>query len=296
MHVAFATSRTHGELTPDDRLAASACDARGMRVSPAVWDDPGVRWSGFDAVIIRSTWDYHRRFSEFDAWLTRLDDTGVAVWNPTRLLRWNANKRYLDALAERGFATVPTAWVARGDESSLASVMDRHGWEDVVVKPTLSATAYGTHRVRRADADGVGGRLRNGPVAELMVQPFMPEVQTVGEWSLMFFRGCFSHSVRKRPARGDFRVQSDFGGSSTAEVASDIVIDEGAAILTAVEGRWLYARVDGIETASGFVLMELEMLEPMLFFDQDRAAAPRFAAALEEAIRHPQAAVHPRAE
>src|SRR5688572_14449820 len=137
MHVAFATSTAYPVLTPDDRLAASACADRGMRVSPAVWSDPDVAWSSHDAVVIRSTWDYHRRATEFDHWLTRLAGSGTAVWNPIPLVRWNANKRYLADLASRGVATVPTAWLTDDAGASLGDVMDRHGWTDVVVKPTV---------------------------------------------------------------------------------------------------------------------------------------------------------------
>src|SRR5688500_7794772 len=108
MHVAFVTSRAHPTLTRDDLLAAAACTARGLRISPALWDGPEVPWASFDAVVLRSTWDYHRRSAEFNEWLTMLEDVGVPVWNPVPLLRWNANKRYLRDLARRGVATVPT--------------------------------------------------------------------------------------------------------------------------------------------------------------------------------------------
>ena len=284
MHVAFATSRAHSRLTSDDLLAAAACHARGIRVTPAVWDDPAVRWASFDAVIVRSTWDYHRRVDDFLAWLAILENVGVPVWNPIALLRWNANKRYLGDLDRRGVSTVPTAWITVIDASSLASVMDERGWSDVVVKPVISATAYGTHRVRRTDAEGAGRAMGDGATGEYLVQPFLPEIQTLGEWSLIFFRGAFSHSVRKRPVAGDFRVQTEYGGSSITERAPTSVIEAGAAALDAVDGPWLYARVDGVETPRGFVLMELEMLEPMLFFDRDAEAPVRFAAALESLL------------
>ena len=161
--------------------------------------------------------------------------------------------------------------------------MDLHAWDDVVVKPAVSATAYGTHRVRRAEAARIAWEMQQLPAAtDFLVQPFLPEIEAAGEWSLVFFRGRFSHSVRKRPAGGDFRVQTEYGGSSVAERAPPAVVEAGAAVLRAVEGPWLYARVDGIETANGFLLMELEMLEPMLFFGIEPEAAARFATALSD--------------
>jgi glutathione synthase/RimK-type ligase-like ATP-grasp enzyme len=288
MHVAFATSTAHPALTPDDQLAVTACAARGIRVSPAVWSDPDVAWSAYDAVVIRSTWDYHRRAAEFDRWLMTLGESGTAVWNPLQLLRWNANKRYLGDLAARGVPTVPTAWLTREDSASLGGVMDRNGWTDVVVKPTVSATAYGTHRVHRSEAHDVAFIERHSSAhGEVLVQPFLSEIEAGGEWSLVFIGGGFSHSVRKRPARGDFRVQAEFGGSSVAERASSGVVEAGAAVLEAVDEPWLYARVDGVETDRGLLLMELEMLEPTLFLALDGGAAARFAAALEHAMTLP---------
>ena len=279
-HVAFATSSAWPELTRDDRLAAEAVRARGMRVSPAVWSDSAVAWSVFDAIVIRSTWDYHRRFAEFNGWIGALEHAGCTVWNPCRLLRWNANKRYLADLAERGVPIVPTAWMLATGGPALGEIMDVNGWDEVVVKPTISATAHGMRRVRRGDAESNGRIGDSGPGVELLVQPLVHEIATAGEWSVVFFGDTFSHSVRKRPVAGDFRVQEEFGGSSVAEPAPSHVIAAAQAVLAAVTEPWLYARVDGVETSGGFLLMELEMLEPLLFFELEPAAPPRFAEAM----------------
>lgn len=285
-HVAFATSAAWPELTPDDRLAVEPCRARGMRVSPAVWSDPRVAWSDFDAIVIRSTWDYHRRFAEFDRWIAMLERSRCPVWNPCRLLRWNANKLYLAELELRGVPIVPTALLPSGSASTVRDVMDAHGWDDVVVKPTVSATAYGTRRVRRRDLDPRGDRdAAAGDVAaldvgDLLVQPLVPEIETAGEWSVVFLGGAFSHSVRKRPVAGDFRVQTEFGGSAVAERAPARVVEAAERVVGAAAGPWLYARVDGVETAGGFLLMELEMLEPLLFLELVADAPERFAEAI----------------
>lgn len=207
-----------------------------------------------------------------------LERIGRPVWNPCALLRWNANKRYLADLAERGVPIVPTEWLPAPVVSSLHEIMSARGWDDVVVKPTISATAHGTSRIRRADANAFEAFPEN--VGELMVQPFLREIGTAGEWSLMFFRGGFSHSVRKRPVPADFRVQSEFGGSAVAEAAPRQVIAAAEKVVGAVMGPWLYARVDGVETAEGFLLMELEMLEPLLFLELNPQAPERFADAV----------------
>jgi glutathione synthase/RimK-type ligase-like ATP-grasp enzyme len=289
-HIAFATSAAWPALTPDDRLAADACRALGVRVSPAVWSDPPVEWSKFDAIIVRSTWDYHKRYAEFVQWIGELERDGCRVWNPCPLLRWNANKRYLADLERRGVPIVPTAWMADGSDGAVRAVMNERGWDDVVVKPTISATAHGMRRVRRADLErGIRDHREHaagvGPKEEVLVQPFMREIGTAGEWSLVFFGGAFSHSVRKRPVAGDFRVQTEFGGSSVAEAAPAGIVAAAERVVAAVEGPWLYARVDGVETADGFRLMELEMLEPLLFFELDPRGPTRFAEVVTAVIR-----------
>jgi glutathione synthase/RimK-type ligase-like ATP-grasp enzyme len=284
-HVAFATSAAWPELTPDDRLAVEPCRARGIRVSPAVWSDPRVAWSDFDAVVVRSTWDYHRRFAEFEQWIGMLERTRCTVWNPCGLIRWNANKRYLADLERRGVPIVPTVWVRGGSDVAVRDVMERRAWDDIVVKPAISATAWGTRRIRRGDPAVIPSASIVLTVdQEVLVQPFVREIDMAGEWSLMFFGGTFSHSVRKRPVAGDFRVQTEFGGSAVSERAPASVIAAAERVVAAVTGPWLYARVDGVETADGFLLMELEMLEPLLFLELVANAPARFADAIAAAI------------
>ena len=283
--IAFATSVAWPQLTRDDRLAADALVQRGVRVVPTIWSDATVQWSTFDAIVVRSTWDYHRRSAEFGRWIDLLEGTGSTVWNPCGLLRWNANKRYLGDLAQRGVAVVPTEWLRASERPSLRTVMDARGWDEVVVTPTISATAYGTRRIRRADIDSDTLSLDDEPaVSEMLVQPFLREIETAGEWSLMFFGGRFSHSVRKRAVAGDFRVQSEYGGTAIAEPAPSRAVAAAEAVLAAVTEPWLYARVDGIDTRDGFLLMELEMLEPSLFLGLDPSAPARFAEATIAAL------------
>src|SRR5262249_459946 len=67
--VALATYERAPGLAPDDRALVPALSARGIEVCAAVWSDATVDWSAFDAVVLRSCWDYHLRFAEFRAWL-----------------------------------------------------------------------------------------------------------------------------------------------------------------------------------------------------------------------------------
>jgi hypothetical protein len=280
-HVAFVTYAALPELSADDRLAADALRRLGARVESVAWDAPGVPWSSFDAIVVRSCWDYHVRPLEFRAWLDDVERSGARLWNPAPLLRWNMEKTYLRELEARGVAVVPTRWVERGAEPSLVSLLAREGWSDAVVKPVLSASAHETWRTgagqAAADEERFRGLLARGGV---MVQPFLGAVRDEGEWSLLFFGGAFSHAVVKRPADGDFRVQESFGGVARREHPQPALLAQAQAVADLVPGPWLYARVDGCVVDGRFLLMELEMLEPSLFLASDPRAAPRFAEAI----------------
>lgn len=296
--IAFVTFGTAPDMTADDALAAAALGERSVRVVSVPWDSPDVDWSEFDAAVIRSTWDYHRRPDAFCAWAERVEAAGTPLWNPAAVVQWNADKRYLLELERAGVSVVPTEWVRRGSGADLRALLERRGWERAVVKPSVSATGYRTWLI---DADGVDAHAPGLAVlledADALVQPFLPQVQQEGEWSFVFFAGgdgelAFSHAVLKRPAPDDFRVQVEYGGSHAS-------VNPPARLLRAVEavarlvrltapGPLLYARLDGVaagdESAGtdGFVLMEAELIEPALFLACAEGAA-RFASAIAAA-------------
>jgi glutathione synthase/RimK-type ligase-like ATP-grasp enzyme len=279
--VALATSAAYADLAPDDRLLLAPLAERGVRAEPAVWDDPAVRWTDYDAVVVRSCWDYHRRFAEFAAWVDRLTNEGVPLWNPPAALRWNARKTYLRDLAAAGVPTVPTRWADAATRASLAELLDAEGWADAVVKPVVSASAFGTWRVSAREApdreDEFRAALAHG---EVMVQRFVERVATHGEWSLVFFDGAFSHAALKRPRAGDFRVQQELGGSAVAADPTTAVVVQAALIVGHFAAGSLYARVDGVVDDDTLCVMELELVEPSLFLGLDPGAPARFARAI----------------
>jgi glutathione synthase/RimK-type ligase-like ATP-grasp enzyme len=281
MRVALVTCGKVPDLTDDDRLLPPALAAQGVQAEAVVWDDPAVAWGSFDRLVLRSVWDYHLRPDAFSAWLTAREADGAALWNPAALVRWNAHKSYLRALAARGVATLETEWLAPGASRSLGATMDARRWRDVVVKPAVSASAYRTFRVAREEAETrqpeLDTILADG---DALVQPFAPEIVADGEWSLLFFGGTFSHAVRKRPAAADFRVQEELGGRAQTEEPGASVISRAAEALAAAPGRTAYARVDGIVRDGVFVLMELELIEPVLYLARHRDAPARLAGAV----------------
>ncbi len=284
MRIAFVTHAGLPGLSTDDLLAVEELRRRGATVEPAVWDDPGVRWSSYDRVILRSCWDYHLRLGEFLGWLDRMEREGIPLWNPAPVARGNVDKSYLRDLAAAGIPVVPTAFLERGEAVDLGALLDERGWTDVVIKPSVSASAFRTLRIGRGEA--LAARTVRTDLDEMLaasrvlIQPFLPEIQTRGEWSLMFLRGEYSHAVLKRPGVGDFRVQAELGGSATLELSSPALIGQARAVVETIPGPWLYARVDGVEIGGTFTLMELELIEPSLFL----AAGPRAPARFAEAI------------
>ena len=274
--VGLVTYRGCPQLTEDDQLLISRLRELDIEASALVWDDPTVNWVGFDQVIIRSTWDYHLRLSEFFLWLAKLESDDVALQNPAPLIRWNADKRYLRELAELGIAIPETCWLEEGARRSIRDILTVHRWDRAVIKPTVSATAYNTRYVARGGVDEVA----RGP---LMVQQFLPEISTAGEWSLVFINGAYSHSVRKYPAAGDFRVQMQFGGRVEIAMPSSEMISAAENVLQVSGKIPCYARVDCLECAGNFVLMELELIEPVLFLRLGEGVG-RFAHAIQQAL------------
>ena len=279
--IALATAAKLPTLNDDDRLLIAALAELGHAAAPAVWDAPDVCWEEFQGVVVRSCWDYHHRLEEFLAWVTRLERAGVPLWNLPAVLRWNSHKGYLRDLAARGVPIVPTRWLARGRRVGLAQLLRDEHWSDAVVKPAVSASATDTWRTSVATAGADQSRLEDLlRVGDVMVQPFIDEVCDPGEWSIMFFGGRFSHAVLKRPAEDDYRVQWEFGGTAVTMAPPSRLLADAQAVMAAVPGHPLYARVDGVERDGGLMLMELELIEPHLFLGWDADATGRLAVAL----------------
>lgn len=279
--VAFAISDEFPNLTDDDRLAADSLRERGLVVEPVLWDRKDVDWSSYTTVIIRSCWDYHNRAAEFYQWLQILDEQGASLWNPPAIVRWNMEKTYLRDLEERGVRVLPSVWLPRGAVINLAPLMKEQGWKQVVIKPVISAAADQTYLIAQEAAESHQDKfqtlLQQGG---LIVQEFAKEIQDRGEWSLIFFDKRYSHAVLKQPKSEDFRVQQHLGGTVKVASPSAALVEQAKELLDKVDSDLLYARVDAIERQDGLHLMELELIEPLLFFKAHPQAPALFAEAL----------------
>ncbi|HEY6059994.1 MAG TPA: hypothetical protein VIV10_05365 [Gemmatimonadales bacterium] len=283
MEIALVTYRRLPDLHPDDHPLRDALRALDAQVHAVCWDEAGVDWAGFDAVVLRSCWDYYLRFGEFRRWLDGLERAGTRLWNPAAVVRWNYDKIYLADLAGDGVVLPGTEWLAPGDRRDLGAVLEARGWDRAVVKPRVSASGHETwltDRRRVAEDQPRVARLVAGEGA--LVQEFVPEVMTAGELSLVYLAGEFSHAVRKRAGPGEFRVQERFGGWTEPATVGAAAREAGKRALARVPGPWLYARVDGVERDAGrqFLVMELEVFEPTLFLQGVPEAARRLARAI----------------
>jgi glutathione synthase/RimK-type ligase-like ATP-grasp enzyme len=278
--IAFVTSPDYPNLTADDRPAAAALAARGVTVDPVIWSNPEQRWEEYDLIVLRSMWDYHLHPEQFSAWLDHLEQLNARVWNPVPLARWNMDKRYLRDLRDAGVPIIPTVWFERCDRPNVAAVMDAQHWQEAVIKPIVSSTAFRTWRIRRAQAEreqaAVHGLLQERAA---MLQEYQPAILD-GEWSLTFIGGELSHTVVKRAAGEDFRVQEEWGGTTDRAEATSEMQRVAAQALRAAPSPWVYGRVDGVQSKERFLVMELELLEPGLFFLNAPEAAARFADAI----------------
>lgn len=242
---------------------AAALAAAGAEIEPIAWTD-ARDLSDFDLVTPLVAWGYH---AEYPRWLDLLERAEAERWhmiNPPALLRWNGDKAYLAELAERGVGTVPTLAVEACCDADLEEARRRLVSDWLVVKPPISASAAGTHRL--GPGDDLPADSRGRP---LIIQPLIEEISRTGEFSLMLFSGEYSHAVVKRPRSGDFRVQEYHGGVTLPCPAPPAgAIELAKAALAVAPADAAYARVDIVPDDSGtLMIMELELIEPSLFLD-----------------------------
>lgn len=280
---AFLTLDEQGDYVIDDELAVLPLTDLGWEVSTVSWRQAEMPWSAFDAVVIRSTWDYWHDVSGF---LETLAEIGRQTWlaNPLDLVRWNLRKTYLRALEARGVATVPTTWLEAGFAAAdLPGCAEELAARQLVVKPIVGANGEDAFRVHAAATDAELQRLEETFRGRgCMVQPFRTQVLGEGEYSLFYFAGDFSHAILKMPRAGEFRSQEERGARIMPVAPDAWLAKAGQRAVEALPERSLYARVDLVRNDAGdFEVMELELIEPSLYLRTHDEAPGRFARAID---------------
>lgn len=272
--VCFLSTDDLDGYTFDDDLAVEPLRSLGWNVDTISWRSTSTNWSDYEAVILRTTWDYQSAPDKFIEVLAAIDRSSARLENPLDIVRWNLSKTYLREMELRACRIVPTLWDQAYDENSFTTWLERLTTNEVIIKPLISATAQHTHRLREYDPS-LAAVFES---REFMIQSFMPAIVTEGEFSLFYFGGEFSHAINKAPKAADFRVQEEHGGLITAIEPTDQLRKAGSQVLASIGRELLYARVDLVRDSDGeFALMELELIEPALYFRMDERSPVFFA-------------------
>ena len=244
-----------------DQMMENLCGAFercGACIDDIAWDDETVDWSEYDCAMIGTTWDYADRPRQF---LLTLDAIAkkTRLFNSPDTVRWNSRKTYLRELEAKGVGAVPTIWMDEASDQFVAKVFDALECDDIVIKRQVGASAHGQHRLRRDDA------IPEMP-HPMMAQPFLSAILDEGEFSFIFIDGALSHTVQKRAADGDYRIQSEYGGTECIAKPSGDDIAVAQSVINALNDTPLYARIDMVRLSHGkLALMEAELIEPFLY-------------------------------
>lgn len=285
-NLALVTHSKSPKLTDSDQLLVEPLRQEGFAVAPVAWDANTVDWKQFDVVVLRSCWNYHYSYNQFMNWLSILEGNRVCVWNTIPVIRWNVHKQYLKDLEQKHIPIVPTMVIKKKTTALLRDIAIKNNWPDMVIKPAVGASAYGvnlvTEKTIQSSQKKFSMLLDN---TDVIVQPLVKEISQ-GELSFIFFGSQFSHAMIKIPKKGEFRSNYDLGGKEERIKPDKKLIKQASDVLRAISSPLLYARVDGVVINNIFTLMELELIEPHLFFNEDPESPVRFARALSQANRN----------
>lgn len=266
----------------EDQLIVDALQRTGLKTKRVDWADPEIDWSDSEAILFRTTWDYFDQYPRFQSWMNATEKVTKMI-NPSKTIRWNLDKHYLVDLERKGINIPETMLIEKGDTRTLQDLMNETGWEDLILKPCISGGAKNTFRLNQVNVTEHES-LFKGLISEeaFMIQPTQHYVLKEGELSLMVFGGKYTHAVKKIAKAGDFRVQDDWGGTVHLYEPSAEEISFAEQTAKAVEPVPAYARVDIIRDNHGqLAIMELELIEPELWFRLDHRAADALAKTIQ---------------
>lgn len=285
MNIGILTCEKLPELIASDQQIIPELAQHGIKAKAIIWDDPTINWTEFDYLIFRSTWDYFEKETEFNHWLEKIEKLGVKTLNPIAIIKQNKHKFYLRNLEKEGVCILPTLFIDKTNNLNLAALIPTH-WKKAVIKPAFSAGSYQTEVFEVTNIEKINRDYQNiASEKEILLQEFMPEIQTLGETSFIFFNKQFSHAVNKKPVDGDFRIQVQFGGKYSLVQPNAELIKKAQKIVNTFPEKLLYARVDGIAIENELHLMEVECIEPDLYFNLAEGSLTRYVNAIIELIQ-----------
>ena len=290
MNIALVTYQDKGvyhniSVENEDDLLLKFLSSKGLKVEKAIWNDPDVNWEDFDLVIVKSPWDYFNLIADFYTWLDKLKKTKIKLLNPIDIIKWNADKHYLNDIANAGLKVTPSTFTCKGEKIDLKPFFDQFKTTAIIVKPAVSGGSKNTFKVTKANVATINEQLNSLLEEEdFIIQPFLNDIEENGEWSFIFFGGKFSHALLKKAKTGDFRVQATFGGTVHPQNPPQELLKKAQEYVDQFAKNCLYARVDGAVVAHQFMLMELELIEPFLFLDTHPESLENYYQALKRVL------------
>jgi hypothetical protein len=277
---AFLSMDNLDEFECYDHLLVEPLEKRGWSVDEVSWRNNSINWDQFDVVVIRSPWDYQEDPEAFIATLEAIEEAEPLLENSLDLVKWNIDKTYLRDLKQQGVEIVPSHWHTKFGMQKLASSFDDLDTSEIIIKPTVSANADDTFRITRKEYESYHQKLTEiFDHRPFLIQPFMDNITEEGEFSVFFFDNTYSHTILKTPAAEDFRVQEEHGGTlRLINKPEKNLLQSARNLLDALAEPPLYSRMDYVRTSQNtFALMELELIEPSLYFNMDQESPERFA-------------------
>jgi len=285
MKIGILTCDRLPELLESDQKLIPLFAKENIAAKAVIWDDESVDWTEFDYLIFRNTWDYYQKEIAFNLWLNKIESLRIKTLNPISIIQKNKHKFYLKELKKEGISILPTIFLEKNSTSNL-QVLIPENWEKIVIKPAFSAGSYLTKLINRSEIESIQTEFKEHfEIKDFLLQEFRPEIKELGETSFIFFDGKFSHAVNKKPIESDFRVQIQYGGKYTLIQPNADLLLQAELVLSKIPEKLLYARVDGIVIENKLHLMEIELIEPDLYFDLADGAREQFVEAFLKVLR-----------
>ena len=284
MKVGILTCARLPELLKSDQKLIPLFKEYNITAKAVIWDDESIDWTTFDYLLFRNTWDYYQKEAAFKDWLQKIESLGIKTLNPIATIQQNKHKFYLKELENKGVLILPTIFLEKNSNKNLEAVLPKN-WQKIVIKPAFSAGSYLTKLVDRSEIASIQDEFQEHLITkDFLLQEFRPEIKELGETSFIFFNGIFSHAIDKKPKEGDFRVQIQYGGKYTLLEPNIELINQAKKVLEQIPEKLLYARIDGIVKENQLHLMEIELIEPDLYFDIAKGSRERFLEAFLEIV------------
>ena len=273
----------------EQNLFSQALEKVGVSYVP--WNVHEEKMPEGDAIFWQAVSGYHKQMKLFNALLEEVENCKIMSLNSTSIMRWNAEKTYLQELEKKVIPIIPTLWQDEWNTEEIIQWTQRESHQEIIIKPVISAGAYLTFRTDGKDKttlDEIGQKYREAGKSKIMIQPFRQEIIDEGEWSFLFFGGAFSHAVLKTPKKDDYRIQHVHGGAYRSVTPNAILMESARKVIQELPEEPHYARVDGIHSKDGFLLMEVELIEPYFYLDVATERANMFAENIRKSFEIPQ--------